>query len=459
MIKTKKLSYNVTEVDRRLKLAGSESVKNCYTTNREAFTEQDDKDWTSYLYGLYDALVDETLETDKRSDGTNKFMTRNVLGTVKYLVRDTTDRYIKDESGNYVVDSNGYYVKDENGDYVYYDTWKYVKSDVKKYVKDSNGNYVEDDSGDYVKDQNGNYIKGEYATLPIYEYVFSPKGYTTGGNYAGSDLVEKDVNKPKYLLESGIHGGERAAAFGLYLFIRDFVRGERVPTSFRDGVTLHVVPIVNPFGFKDAHRRYNPNGVDINRNFDSESDQETQIIANWIRANKEDADLFIDTHNSSLIHEMNAVISNPYNYSDELVKHIALRGIDRVIPYWKDVIGYPKTIESMKRVWDSVQGKYVHENVQREIIYAYPGDMSIDGAAIWYASSQGIPSMAFELSMYYGNISDDDYPGTSDTPESTTTLYYHPETVAMTAEMFGNALIEIYNQHFIIDTIRRLQNN
>lgn len=286
-------------------------------------------------------------------------------------------------------------------------------------------------------------------TFANYEYVISTGEYPTDGLYAKKYGSDPQIKKPKYLILSGIHGDERKTCLSTYRFIRDVLRGHNVPKSFREGVTLCVMPVGNPYGI-NAFTRYNKNGVDINRNFDwnwvegntygtsAASEKETQAIVNWLNSHS-DADLFLDFHNSGQINE-NVVVLGLQDVADTL-KQIALRGIDHIIPFWRDVIGYPP-----------VEVAYYDENNnvvigKKPVIFSYSasiGESSFknglgNGLVSGYAQDAlGINSIDIETSVYYGNYSD----------YANNKHLCPPETIAMGAEALGNILIEFYNQAF-----------
>jgi predicted deacylase len=74
------------------------------------------------------------------------------------------------------------------------------------------------------------------------------------------------------LFVGGVHGGYEANSVRLAdEMIAEFkVRPETIPAS----VTVHIIPVLNPDGYalpttaSDQARRFNANGVDLNRNFD-----------------------------------------------------------------------------------------------------------------------------------------------------------------------------------------------
>lgn len=287
-----------------------------------------------------------------------------------------------------------------------------------------------------------NEIHNNDGSFTNYEYVISTGEYNTKGVYSETFGFDSQIKKPKYLLLSGIHGQERKIVFSTYRFIRDALRGHNVPASFIEGVNLHVVPVGTPDGF-DAFNRQNGNGVDINRNFAwnwkkfsdgtsgtaAESEKETQAIVNWLKANL-DADLFIDMHNSGVTQEVAVVLGLPENDAVDSMKKIALRGLGRVTPYWRDVVGYTSVEGALADGTAAVQ----------DVIYAYSASISVNGVAACYATGVlGIPSIAIEALTYKGAY----------TEWLANKQAYPPETLAMGSEVIGNILIELYEQAIV----------
>lgn len=277
-----------------------------------------------------------------------------------------------------------------------------------------------------------NPIYNDDGTFPNYEYVVSTGDYNevTGSFNAKDD----NVKKPKYLVLSGIHGYEKTAVVSTYRLFRDIVTGHNIPAHFREGCVIHFLPVATPYGV-DNNTRYNANGVDINRNFDWEwdedaskngspnegkypgkspaSEKETQAISNWLQANR-DAELFLDCHNMSPgRNEIVTIVGLEDREKYNTWKKIAMRGIDRVVQFWKNVIGYSD-----------------------DTIFRNSASIDDGGLAVFYASEGlKIPSLGFELSVY-------------PTGNETSKEEMAPETIAVASEAIGNALMEFYNQAF-----------
>lgn len=283
-------------------------------------------------------------------------------------------------------------------------------------------------------------------TFINYAYVISTGEYNTEGYNGGNDsdgdgyedYLDRDIKKKKYIILSGIHGCERKAALSAYRFILDLLRGHNMPTGFLESSVFTIVPVGNPSGFT-AFTRTNDEGVDINRNFDWNweetnagtsyysgasvaSEKETQAIVNWLNENR-DAELFVDCHNCSAVNEVASIMGLADDEETDRAKKIALRGLDRIIPYWRDVIGYT-----------------AHEarpnGTVLPPVYSYSTSMPINGAVAYYAADAlGIPSMALEMSTLQNGDFSDWYENQH---------LVTPETIAAGAEIIGNILIEFY---------------
>lgn len=296
-----------------------------------------------------------------------------------------------------------------------------------------------------------------------YEYIISTGEYSTDGLYATAYGCEPHIKKPKYLVLSGIHGTERKTTLSTYRFVRDVLSCHNVPPAFREGVIISVMPVGTPSAF-DAFLRQSSNAVDINRNFDfnwvadnrtdengnpytygayAVSEKETQAIVHWMTENS-DAELFIDFHNSGQLNEKVVVMSLPDNSVSDMARKVALRGVDRIIPYWKDVIGYPTKVLANGRTDTDGDGNKVEE---RDVIFSYSASPAGNGMAFAYAQGVlGIRSIAIETVVYYGGYYDYKANETS----------YQPEVIAMGAEALGNILIEFYAQSCEVVTMSEI---
>lgn len=138
----------------------------------------------------------------------------------------------------------------------------------------------------------------------IYLYDFKPVRISN---------EKKDI--PKIILIAGQHGGETANIFGLYYFVNNLLnKWNKHPALeyLRNHVELMIIPVLNTYGF-DNQSYKNANGVNLNRNYDSNwelvddttssqyggaepfDQSETQIVRNLL-LNNTDAVLVVDSH-------------------------------------------------------------------------------------------------------------------------------------------------------------------
>jgi hypothetical protein len=273
-------------------------------------------------------------------------------------------------------------------------------------------------------------------TFVNYVYEISTGEYNTKGLYGEVYGTDAHIKKQKYLILNSIHGNERKTTISTYRFICDVLMGSNIPNSFKEGAMICVMPVGNPSGF-NAFTRENDNAVDINRNFGSETpEKETQAISNWLSANL-DATLFIDVHNSSNVNEVAVILGVPNNDIVDVIKTTALQGIGRIIPFWRDVIGYPP-VEA-----PYFEGNEIKTKVS-DVIFSYSANIDIEGLALVHAINElGIPSIGIELVCYYGDYSD----------YLNNKSVYQPEVLAAGSEVLGNVLLEIYEQSLLSEVI------
>lgn len=285
-----------------------------------------------------------------------------------------------------------------------------------------------------------------------YAYEISTGDYSTDAAYVQHYGNNPPIKKPKYLVLSGIHGIERKAVFSTYRFFRDLLSGHNIPAAFQEGAIFSVMPVGTPNSFDLFIRNNAPTvydeagkvvseGVNINRNFNAENpEKETQAIANWLNANA-DADLFIDVHNNGALNEKVLILGLPDNTTSNTARKTALRGVDNIIPYWRDVIGYPDKVEA-----EGLDGTITN----RAVIYSYTATINTDGLSIKYAQNVvGIPSITIELASFYGSTTewlDGTWKDGKLVPGKNAKKADSPEAVAMGAEALGNILLEFYKQ-------------
>ena len=394
--------------------------------------------------GTREAIFRKALDEADRAEGARKRAEELVGSTVSYKPQTIPEKD-KVQAKENIGASTYYHTKREA-------SWG--KADV-----DANGNlptqYVwdlydalADEYNRYEVDKNGEKIPLDIRVRKVdcsigdfeqYAYEISTGDYSTDAAYVQHYGNNPPIKKPKYLVLSGIHGIERKAVFSTYRFFRDLLSGHNIPTALREGAIFSVMPVGTPNSFDLFIRNNAPTvydeagkvvseGVNINRNFNAENpEKETQAIMNWLNANA-DADLFIDVHNNGALNEKVLILGLPDNTTSNTARKTALRGVDNIIPYWRDVIGYPDKVEAA-----GLDGTITN----RAVIYSYTATINTDGLSIKYAQNVvGIPSITLEVVSYYGSHTEWKNNKKADSHEA----------VAMGAEALGNILLEFYEQ-------------
>jgi len=125
---------------------------------------------------------------------------------------------------------------------------------------------------------------------------------------------DSECKKMKFVIVAGIHGYEQGTSWCAANFFKLLCESSDERLGFmKRNIVFEVVPVANPYGFSHNQRK-NENGVDLNRNFDSDwvagnnpeddyyggaaanSEAETQLLIQFLNENL-DADYVIDYHN------------------------------------------------------------------------------------------------------------------------------------------------------------------
>lgn len=177
---------------------------------------------------------------------------------------------------------------------------------------------------------------------PIYEYTIRPL-QTTQLTQDGDDT--RLTEAPVILMLSGVHGGEKAATYGLYQVVKQMLtnpyhhqRVHRMQAAF----AFKVVPIACPGGYNVSSRE-NPRGININRNFGfgrietPYSEVETQIICQWLENNR-GSFAFIDFHNfvRNFLPDRQVSMSSYHISPNPEVNRTYSEFIRKISPLWQD---------------------------------------------------------------------------------------------------------------------------
>ena len=145
--------------------------------------------------------------------------------------------------------------------------------------------------------------KDQTGTFNMYCYVYAPENY-----------------KVTLFLASGVHGDEEVGYFALakcMQLIADATPEDEPLYTLRQKVRFVVIPIVNVWSVSTEHVRANGTGVDLNRNFDDLSQQETKNAMACFAKYAKDVSVFMDFHIAGISNV--ALYYNFINYSDNAV--------------------------------------------------------------------------------------------------------------------------------------------
>lgn len=149
----------------------------------------------------------------------------------------------------------------------------------------------------------------------VREYVFSTPNCNSRKD--APVKLDKEIQKPILLVTSGIHGNEKTAVAGGYIFLKALCenKGPDDMATLREAVCIKIIPCAAPTGYS-ACSRVNEGGVNLNRNFCigwvpfgtpeegtyagawAASEPETRLIQNWMEYNMDDAFAYLDLHNT-----------------------------------------------------------------------------------------------------------------------------------------------------------------
>ena len=166
-----------------------------------------------------------------------------------------------------------------------------------------------------------------------------------GNNYPIYNLHSLDASdsKKNVLITAGMHGSEPGSVYA----IMDII--ETVFSKYGDVFNFTIFPCVNPAGFlRDT--RENPEGIDINKSFDSDyRSQEAEILSSYLSSKK--FDIAINLHEDNPIdnkpEEKNPADAYMYLVSDRMKKTLGYEVLRSISDY-----GYPVT--NMKTVYDEI---------------------------------------------------------------------------------------------------------
>ena len=138
-----------------------------------------------------------------------------------------------------------------------------------------------------------------YVVMNMTNAVYHVDSYGDENNYWNSE--EYGYNYRKVLLNSGTHGSEPSAVWGLYYFIKSVVESnEGWACYIKSNLEIHIIPVLNPWGL-DNSNRLNSLSQNINRNFPSSACIESNLFKTY--ATELQPFCFLDCHSVDIVGE------------------------------------------------------------------------------------------------------------------------------------------------------------
>jgi hypothetical protein len=96
--------------------------------------------------------------------------------------------------------------------------------------------------------------------------------------------IGEDKSDSKIMIVIGrLHPPEVTGQFALQAFVESLCSNAEIAQKFRKNYTVYVVPMMNPDGVDNGHWRHNAGGIELNRDWASFNQPETQIVRDFLR--------------------------------------------------------------------------------------------------------------------------------------------------------------------------------
>lgn len=146
--------------------------------------------------------------------------------------------------------------------------------------------------------------------------------------------LESKSNSKQWLIILGrMHPPEVTGALALFPFVENLFSNSQLANAFREKYNILVIPNINPDGVDAGNWRHNANGLDLNRDWINFTQQETQLINNYLKglvAKGDKIKFAIDFHST----QQDVFYTMPIDYGVEqpyFVKHW-LGALDKSMP-------------------------------------------------------------------------------------------------------------------------------
>jgi len=146
-------------------------------------------------------------------------------------------------------------------------------------------------------------------------------------------LESKSKSKQWLIILGRMHPPEVTGALALFPFVENLFSNSQLANAFREKYNILVIPNINPDGVEAGNWRHNANGLDLNRDWINFSQQETQLINNYLKglvAKGDKIKFAVDFHST----QQDVFYTMPIDYGVEqpyFVKHW-LGALDKSMP-------------------------------------------------------------------------------------------------------------------------------
>ena len=140
------------------------------------------------------------------------------------------------------------------------------------------------------------------SSVPLRHYCIKFQDPVVNGSSGDTITTNEwiaDYDLDNILITMGVHGNEKSAIYGCYIFIRDLLSSEEAWATFiRSNFIIHFIPVINPWGYNN-NSRTNEAGVNINRDYEDCVSEEAQSVVGLVTALGDKVKVIIDTHNTT----------------------------------------------------------------------------------------------------------------------------------------------------------------
>jgi hypothetical protein len=110
-------------------------------------------------------------------------------------------------------------------------------------------------------------------------------------------LNKTKTEKPIILIVGGVHGDEKTSIYGIYETVKFLLESSKWSRFITSNFVVQIVPCLNVYGF-NHNKRNNSKNKDLNRDFINTTQKETKTLTDYIKKNKNQIKIILDSHNA-----------------------------------------------------------------------------------------------------------------------------------------------------------------